>query len=205
MRPFSQNHDRRGLTLLEILIASALSVSVLVLVTFFAIDITKFGLFLGDRLEIERDLEQTIRIFISEVRSMGPSENGSYPIAQAHETSFTFYTDLDDDGDFEQVRYFLSGTTLQKGTIEPNGIPATYDPADEVVRDVVSYVVPGPDIFTYWEQGFVGDIASLSTPADVSLIRLLRLRATVDKDTTQVPSGSTQSIHATIRNLRGEI
>jgi prepilin-type N-terminal cleavage/methylation domain-containing protein len=196
---------RRGFTLLEILIASAISVGVLALATFFAIDITNFGLFLGNRLETERDLEQTLRIFISEVRSMGPSENGSYPIAQADTTGFTFFTDLDADTTFEQVRYFLNGTTLQKGVIEPAGTPAVYDPANEVVREVVPYVVPGSDILTYWGQGYIGEIASLSTPADVSLIRLVRMRATVDMDTKVPPGPSTQSIHVTIRNLRGEI
>lgn len=194
-----------GFTLLEILIASALSAGILALATFFAIDITNFGLFLGDRLETERDLERTLRIFTSEVRSMGPSENGSYHIAQANANGFTFYADVDADTTFEQVRYFLNGTTLQKGVIEPMGTPAVYDPADEVVRDVVPYIVPGSNIFTYWSQGYIGEVASLSTPADVSLIRLVRMKATVDKDTTTVPAGSTQSVHITIRNLRGEI
>jgi hypothetical protein len=197
--------DRRGLTLLEILIASGISAGVLVLATYFAIDITNFGLFLGDRLEVERNLERTLRVFITEVRSMGPSENGSYPIAYADATTFTFFTDVDADNTFEQVRYFLNGTILQKGVIEPTGTPAVYVPANEIIRDVVPYVVPGVPLFTYWEQGYAQDLDSLGTPAEVSLIRLLRMQVTVDRDPTQPPAGSTQSLHVTIRNLRGEI
>jgi type II secretory pathway pseudopilin PulG len=198
-------NTKKGFTLIEILISGGIAVGVLILVTYFSLDIMNFGLFLGDRLEAERELEQTLRIFITEVRSMEPSENGSYPIAASDDTSFTFFTDLDGDGDVEQVRYFLSGTTLLKGVIEPEGVPATYPLAEEVVKDVVHYVVPGSNIFTYWGQGWVGEIASLSAPVDTSDIRLLRMRSTVDRDTTELPAGSTQSIHVTIRNLRGEI
>lgn len=198
-------YNREGLTLVELLVTIAIATGVMITVTFFALDITNFGLFLGERLETERELEQTLRSFAIEVRSMTTAENGSYPVAAANETSFTYYTDVDLDGTIEQVRYFLNGTTLQRGTTEPSGTPATYDPADENVRDVVQYIVPGPDLFTYWPDGWVGETASLSTPINLSDIRLVRLRATVDKDTAVPPAGSTQSVHITIRNLRGEI
>lgn len=194
-----------GFTLLEILVAMGIGTSILVLATLFAIDITNFGLFLGERLETERDLERTIRVFITEARAMTNAEHGSYPIADAQSESFTFYTDVDADGTIEQVRYFLNGTELQKGIIEPEGSPASYDPADEDVRTVVEYIVPGSDIFSYWGEGWVGETASLSVPIDLSDIRLVRFRATVDKDTATAPGPSTQSIHVTIRNLREQL
>lgn len=196
---------RNGFTLLELIIAMGIGTGAMVIVTLFALNLANFGLFLGDRLETERELEQTLRTFITEVRSMEPGENGAYPIADADHELFTFFSDIDTDGDAEQVRYFLSGTTLLKGTTEPSGSPVIYNPLDEVVRDVVHYVVPGADIFTYWDQGWIGETASLSTPVNPSFIRFIRLRATVDRDPTTPPGPSTQFIHATIRNLRGEI
>lgn len=201
MRPI----DRSGLTLLEILVATAIAAGVLTLATYFALDISNFGLFLGDRLGSERELEQAIRVFVTEVRSMGPSENGSYPIALADGTAFTFFADVDADGQFEQVRYFLNGTTLQKGVIDPTGIPATYPPASENVRDVVKYIVPGTAVFSYWNQSWIGETASLSLPAPVASVRLVRFRTTVDRDPAMPPLGITQSANITIRNLRGEI
>ena len=106
-------HTRRnGITLIEVLISSGIAAGIVVLITFFSIDITNFGLFLGERLETERELEQTLRTFITEIRSMEPGEDGSYAIAAADVESITFYSDIDIDGDTEQVRYFLSGTTL---------------------------------------------------------------------------------------------
>jgi hypothetical protein len=197
--------ERRGITLLELIITMGLATGILVLVTLFALDITNFGLFLGDRLETERELEQTLRTFITEVRSMEPGENGAYPIADAQAESFTFFSDIDADGQTEQVRYFVSGTTLLKGVTEPDGTPPTYDPLGESVRDVVHHVVPGPAVFTYWESGWIGEMASLSAPVNPSDVRFVRMEATVDRDVTALPGPSTQGINVTIRNLRGEI
>ncbi|HXV27251.1 MAG TPA: hypothetical protein VD862_04505 [Candidatus Paceibacterota bacterium] len=197
---------RRGVTILELLITIAVATGVMTLATYFALDVNFFGTLLGSRLDSERGVERTLRTFISEARSMSISENGSYPIAAAAANGITFYADVDADGTFEQIRYFLDGTTIRKGVTEPTGNPATYPAVDEQVRDVITSVVPGPDIFAYWEGlSWTGNTASLSAPVPVAQIRLIRMRVTVDDDPTLPPAGFTQSIDATIRNLRGEI
>lgn len=193
-----------GFTLIELLIAIGVTSFALVFVTYFTIDLSNLGVDLGDRLETERELEFTLRVMISEVRSMGPAANGAYPIAVANATTFQFYSDIDSDGQFEQVRYFLSGTTLQKGVTNPTGSPATYPAADEVISEMVHYMVPGA-IFTYYDEGFPSEIGALPSPVDVASIRLLTVTGTTDRDTTRPPAPTTLAISITIRNLRGEI
>jgi len=142
---------------------------------------------------------------ITEIRSMGPADNGGYDIATATTTTFTFYSDLDGDGKLEQVRYFLDGTTLKKGVTASTGVPATYPPANENISEVVHYIVPGPAIFTYYTTGDPSAISSLSAPVNIGLIRLVKVRGTTDKDTARAPLPTTLSITVTIRNLRGDI
>ena len=202
MRQISLHH---GFTLIETIIAMGLSVVVILAVTMFNADVSRSSVLLGDRLEMEREVEVTFRTLLTEIRSMGPAENGSYPIATATETTLSFFTDVDNDGIFEQVRYFLSGTTLMKGITEPTGSPATYPSADEVIAGVVHYVVPGTNIFTYYSRDFSGTQDPLSQPVSISDVRLIKTTLTVDKDSAQVPSATTLSLMATIRNLRGEI
>ena len=194
-----------GFTLLEILIAMAITAIGLVFVTYFTIDLSNFGLTLDTRLENQRELEMTLRTMLSEIRSMGPGENGAYPIATADGTTFTFYTDIDGDGTFEQVRYFLQAGVLKKGITEPTQTePVQYPPANEAVKDVVHYITSA-SIFSYYAEGFPGQIASLSSPVDVSAIRLVSVSATTDIDPNKPPTPLTLSIMATIRNLRGDI
>lgn len=202
----STPHTQRGMTLIELLIAVAITAGALAVVTFFAIDLSNFGINLGDRLENERELELTLRTMTSELRSMGPGGNGAYPIAQASSSSFTFFSDIDADGAFEQVRYFSNGTTLQKGVTEPTSTtPVTYPPSDEIIRDVVHNITNANSIFTYYPEGYAPETGSLAVPINVALIRMLKITGTTDRDQTRPPAPSTLSIMVTIRNIRGEI
>lgn len=197
---------RAGFTLIEILIATAIMTIVLGVVLSFTSDVASFGIDLGDRIEVERQLELTLRVMVTELRSMGPGENGAYPIALAGSDTLTFYTDVDNDQTFEQVRYFLDGTTFRKGVIEPTGgDQPTYPVASESVADVVHFMVPGQTVFTYFAEGYPNETGPLPEPTDPSLVRLVRVSGTTDKDTNVDPLPFTLSISATIRNLRGEI
>jgi prepilin-type N-terminal cleavage/methylation domain-containing protein len=194
-----------GFTLLELLIAMAISTIAITLVTMFTLDVSNFGIQLGVRLETEREPEMLMRAILTELRSMGPAAHGGYAIAAAAAESLTFYTDVDNDEVFEQVRYFLDGTTLKRGLTEPSGIPAQYLAADEEIREVVHFIVPGTPLFTYYPEGHPSITGSLSSPFDIASIRMVQVSCTTDKDASQAPSPSTLSIIAMIRNLRGDI
>jgi len=195
----------RGFTLIEILIAMAITATSLVFVTYFTVDISNFGTDLSNRLSAEFELQLTLRAMISEIRSMGPGGNGAYPIATATTTTFTFYSDIDGDGAFEQVRYFLDGTILKKGVTDPTATePVLYPPANEVISEVVHYMIPGT-VFTYYPEGLPDEMSPLASPVDVSKVRLVKITGVVDKDTTLPPLSTTLSLTVTIRNLRGEI
>ena len=195
----------RGFTLIEILVAMAITSGCLLFVTYFAINVSGFGNSLSTRLESEFELQLTLRAMISEIRSMGPGGNGAYPIATATGTTFTFYSDIDGNGTFEQIRYFLEGAILKKGVTQPTATePVLYPSANEVIAPVVHYLT-STSIFMYYPEGLPGDIPPLASPVDVSKIRLVQIAGTVDKDTSQPPSPTTLSITVTIRNLRGEI
>ncbi len=197
--------NNRGFTLIEILIAMAVTAMSLVFVAYFVVDISNFGTDLGNRLETEFELQLTLRAMISEIRSMGPGGNGAYPIATATPTTFTFYSDIDGDGLFEQVRYFLDGTVLKKGVTKPTATqPVQYPSADEVISEAVHSMIPGT-LFTYYPEGLPDEMSPLASPVNVASIRLVNIIGTVDKDTTLPPLPTTLSITATIRNLRGEI
>jgi hypothetical protein len=190
---------------MEILIASGIAIMAIAIVSTLALDVTGFGTTLGSRLEQEMELEPVLRQIVTEIRSMQPADNGSYPIAQAEAQTLTFYTDVDNDGKIERVRYFLDGTTLKKGIIEPtNTLPVTYPPANEVVTEVVHYLVPGT-IFTYFPEGYPPSLTPMAAPVNIANIRLITVTGTIDRDVNAEPGPTTLSISATIRNLRGDI
>ncbi len=59
-----------------------------------------------------------IEIMVKEIREARQGENGAFPIEKAGDKEFIFYSDIDNDGKTERVRYFLgqiiSETFVQK-------------------------------------------------------------------------------------------
>ena len=61
-----------------------------------------------------------IEVMVKEVREAREGENGSYPIEEAGDKELIFYSDIDDDGKVERVRYFLGVISSGSQTQECN-------------------------------------------------------------------------------------
>lgn len=174
------------------------------LITSFSGDTLNFRVFLGESLQIQQELEATLRHLVTEIRSVGPSNIGSYPLAQATTSSLIFYSDIDKDGSFERVRYFLSGSTFKKGVIKPSGPPWVYSTSSEIITDRIKNVIAtSSPIFSYYAADYTGAEGPLTYPLDIFNIRVIKVEITADQAAgTRTPAPVTLSIYATMRNLR---
>ena len=48
-----------------------------------------------------------VEVMIKQIREARPGDDGSYPIVLAGDKEFSFFSDIDEDGETEKVRYFL--------------------------------------------------------------------------------------------------
>lgn len=196
----------KGFTLIEILISIGILSGIVFVVGTFSLDIFNFQLFLGNAFIMQQEISLTLTNMGVEVRSIGPSASGSYPIESASESSVVFYSDVDGDNVFERVRYFVSGSSLKRGIIEPTGFPAAYPFGDEVIRDVVNNVILSPtasqSLFIYYGSSYSGTQVPLSTPIDINQIRLIKATITADITPQDTKSRLEYSSTMMIRNLR---
>ena len=196
----------KGFTLIEVLIAMSILSGIVFVVSMFGLDIFTFQIFLGDVFTMQQEINLTLTNMGLEVRAMGPSANGSYPIESASDNSLTFYSDVDGDSVFERVRYFVSGAILKRGITEPSGNPTVYNLANEVSTDVVANVILPPvasqSLFSYYDQNYTGDQAPLSLPIDVNKVRLIKVTVTADKTPQDSIGRIDYSSTMLIRNLR---
>ena len=63
---------------------------------------------------------------MQDLREASYGDDGSYPIAAAASSSVTFYADLNDSGDVQEVTYALSNGTLYRGVTYATGNPPSY-------------------------------------------------------------------------------
>lgn len=171
-------------------------------IAFFALDISRSQIFLGESLESEENIKQALEIMVPEIRSIAASNNGSYPIIAASSSSFNFFSDINSDGLVEKVRYFLDDNDFKKGVIIPTLNPVTYSPASEKITTLASDVTSA-NIFYYYDESYNGSQPSLMIPIDISKIRLIKIELTVDQNPLTPPLPTKIGIFADIRNLRG--
>jgi hypothetical protein len=167
-------------------------------------EVNRFALEQSDAIGYAR---KSIDIMVKEIRKASPAENGSYPIDYASDQSLIFYSDIDADGLFERVRYFLDGTELKKGVIKPTGFPAQYI-AFENISTIAKYVRNGPTpTFYYYNSGYPTDTTHnpLSTPAAVNQVRLIRIFIKINVDITKAPVDYILISNAQIRNLKDNL
>jgi len=196
----------KGFTIIELLVALGIMSGIVFVIGAFGLDLFDFQIFLSDIFIMQQEINQTLLSMGVEIRGMGPSANGSYPIESASPASFTFYSDVDGDGAFERVRYFVAGNILRRGLIEPVGNPASYPTASESFKDMVHDVILPPtasaSLFIYYDENYTGTQASLPVPIDVNRVRLLKATITADR-TPQDPEGKFYySSVMLMRNLR---
>lgn len=195
----------KGFSLFEVLIVMAIFTGILFVVVGFRGNIQSLENLLSQRLQSRQDIEQSMQILETEIRSAGQSSLGAYPIDAASTSSLTFYSDIDKDTLAEKVRYFLSTSTIRKGVIKPSGNPLVYAVASETLATVVQNIVltsSSVPIFQYYNSAYTGTQAPLTSPIDTTAIRLIQISISADIKASSSPKAEFFTNTMTIRNLR---
>jgi type II secretory pathway component PulJ len=188
-----------GFSLVEVMVVIALTVVVGGALSS-AIDFFyRSNSYLLQETQAIQNARRGIAYSLADVRQASYGADGSYPVANAATSTMTFYSDTNDDGKVDKVRYYLSGVTLYRGTIAPSGSPAAYTGAEQtyVIADSVRMATSSP-IFIYYDHAS----APLATPADPSKVASVYVRLTIDVDPNRTPNPLTLTGGATLRNLR---
>lgn len=196
-------NDRRGFSLLEVLIASLIGVAFIFILTSFQGNLTSLQSVTSQKLQSSQDIEQTIQIMTTAIRSAGPSSVGGYPIESASTSSFIFYSDIYRNGTFERVRYFLGTSTLQEGITIPSGNPLAYNTSTEIVTTQMNDLIlsSSTPFFSYYDANYTGTQAPMSYPITVGNIRVVQFSFSADvNQSTTAPEYFLQTVD--IRNLR---
>lgn len=199
-----KTNKNSGFTLIEIIVGIFLVVIVGGLISLLTFRLSDFQLFFTKKFEAQQEIQQTIPFIISEIRSMAPSSVGSYPIASASTSSITFYSNTDDDALLEQIRYFLDGNILKKGTVKPSGNPLTYNPANETTTEMVHNILAtSTPIFSYYDENYTGSENPMSQPVIVSDIRIISVQLVIQESASKAPI--IIKIQAMPRNLKSNL
>ena len=87
--------------------------------------------------------------------------------------------------------------------IIPSGSPLAYT-ATETITTLLSNVT-NASIFSYYNSSYDGTTAALTTPIDVSAVRLVKITATIDDDPARPPAPTTFTTQISLRNVKDNL
>ena len=199
--------NKKGFSLIEVIFSLGVLGLIALAVGAFQRDVFFLNDVLQTGLDNATEARKVIRPFANEVRAAQPSDLGSFPIAEAATSSFSFYSDVDADGSRERVRYFLEDGEFKKGVINPTGNPPVYDSQNEDVIKIIKDVVASSTVFSYYDSTYNGTSSTtpLTQPVTTSDVRLIRVDLTIDTDPNRAPNLLTVTTQAMIRNLKDNL
>lgn len=200
-----RNHNTRaaansGMTLIELLVAIAILIGVTIFIGGYVLNVLNFQNYLSPVLSTQQELQFTLTDMNMNLRTMNYSSLGGYPIAAVSSSSITFFSDIYGNGIYEQVRYFMTSSTLQRGIVIPTGNPLTYNQANEVVVDALHNIVSTSSIFSYYDSNYSGSEAPMSSPIDISKIKVIGFSVAVQQSNQPTPLYA--DLKVTPRNIR---
>jgi hypothetical protein len=145
-----------------------------------------------------------VDVMIRDIREAAYSDEGTFPVVSIDTHEFVFYSDVDRDEYIERIRYFATGTTLQKGTIEPSGTPLTYTLSNEVVTVVaedIRNIEQSVSTFRYYTENGT----EIATSSNVIDVRFVSVNLVVNINPLRLPEEFTLRSSATLRNLKDNL
>lgn len=195
----------QGITLLELIITISIFIIIILSWNNFILQSYRSATFGQEQIEAIRQGQKGISLMAQEIRELSTAENGAYGLELAGDQEIIFYSDIDQDVYTERVHYFLENNTLKKGITEPSGNPLTYNPANEVVTDVVNFIRnDNLPIFTYFNGNYPSDTINNPLPAPARLIetKLINVFLRINIDPKREPNNFDLHTDVQIRNLK---
>lgn len=196
--------NNQGMTMIEVLVTVGLFLLLIVGVVELMIWGNHGKDVVFEQLSTQSEGRKVVQDFINDIRRADASSIGSYSIEMAQSQQVVFYSNIDSDNWRERVRYFLQGTILKRGIVKPSGNPISYNPASEVVEDVVHDVANATNsIFYYYDQNYTGASSSaMSFPINISAIRMVGIKLMLEEKPNIAPAPFNIEAKTEIRNLK---
>lgn len=189
--------NKKGFTLPEILT----TLGILLIIIFISSDFIVNG-FKSLRFEQEQEVAvKTARIAMEdlkrEIRGANMSESGDYPLLVIEDDDFIFFTDVDDDYEFEKVRYRMIGTILEKSVYEPG--PSNDYSTIGATMTIANYMNNDEEaVFLYFDSDY-------NETALINDVRLIQISLKINVTPTISPNDYYVTTDVNLRNLKDNL
>ena len=209
--PAKNKKYKKGFTIVEIMLATAITVIIMVAIVAFEVNVLNYNRSSHTALNNAQQAQNILKIIAREIREMSRGISGLYPILSVATSSLTFYADIEGNGSPDQIRYYLTfgdtTNTLYRGVTRPSGTPPSYDLANEDNKIIAaglgnSSTTP---VFEYFDGDYDGTGSALSYPVATSSVRLIKVNLVTATDPKGIVMPKTFSTQISLRVLKDNL
>lgn len=195
--------NKKGFTLIEVIITVTIFVIFIVLSTNFVINGLKMTRYSDEQETAVKNTRDVLNSMVAEIRESAQSDTGDYLLDVVEPQEFSFYSDVDSDTYAEKIRYFIDGLELKKGIIQATGTPLEYPASEEVISVIADYINNQSDpIFSYYNKNYT---VVASSTADKDDIRLIHVFLKINVTPEIMPADYLMNMDIQIRNLKDNL
>ncbi len=141
-----------------------------------------------------------IDTMVKTIREASYASNGAYPIVSMSSNDIVFYANVNrNDPLVQRIHYFVQGTSIMQGMLEPAGDPPTYSGAEDVtlIAPYVRNIAIATTTFTYYDSNG----AQILDYTKVGSVRFISANIVVDINPTNQPTQLMLRSSTALRNL----
>ena len=188
---------KSGFTLIEMIVVMVIVVLTVMIGSDFAIKGFRATTIESEQATAVQTARNAMEIITKEIRGANASELGDYSLATIDDDNFVFYSDTDDDGKMEKIRYYVDGSLLKRVETQPG--PANDYSGAGATTTIASYVYNQEDpIFAYYDSNY--NITNL-----ISDIRLIKINLKINVTPERAPNDYTLETDVNLRNLKDNL
>lgn len=188
--------DVNGYTLIELITVMGIMLLLIVMGGNYIVNGFKSTKFESEQSTAIKNARDAMETMVKEIRGANTSMMGSYCLASTSAQNLIFYSDIDNDYQYEMIRYYLDSTIneLKRVETEPGTANNYLQPGatTTIARYVNNQVEP---IFQYYNVNFA------STSA-INYIRLINIRLKINVTPWRAPADTYVESSVQLRNLK---
>ena len=192
----------RGMTYVETLVWIAVYTSAMIALVDTILYFYRTSGYAIDQASAVASAQHGIDQMVRTIREASYASNGAYPIVSISPGQIQFYANITpNDPLIQEVRYFVQGTTLIQGVIEPSGDPPAYT-NPETLNTIAPYVrnlAIATTTFSYFDKNGV----LISDYTKIGAVRFISANVVVDINPNANPTQLTLRSSTALRNLVG--
>lgn len=192
-------HSTRGITALETIIWIGVTVVVVTGISEALITFYRTSNFAIQEATAVTSVQRGLDTMAKKIRVASYSNVGAYPVVSLAANDFVFYANIDSDSAIERVHFYLSGTTLYQGIVEPSGDPASYTGSETItqISDNIKNASQSVNLFTYYDASG----AQITDYTKIGDVRFVTINLVADIDPNRAPTLTSLRTSAAMRNL----